>query len=140
MNLIPKHTENHQGKNLKRLRSLFGWKQEALAIQLGAEWSQKRISLLEAKEKLDPVALSLIAAALNIPENAIKDFDEAAAFAYVCTLKDKSRKGELISDGDPEQFHSRYNYMEMLESCKKLYELLLESEREKIAILKSKLG
>lgn len=139
MNLIPKHTENHQGKNLKRLRLLFGWKQEALAIQLGAEWSQKRVSLLEAKEKFDPAALALVAAALNIPENAIKNFDEQEALVYIHSLNDKSLRKELISDGDPNAFYSRYNYMEMLESCKKLYELLLESEREKIEILKSKL-
>jgi transcriptional regulator with XRE-family HTH domain len=140
MNLIPKHTENHQGKNLKRLRLLFGWKQEALAIQLGSEWSQKRVSLLEAKEKFDPAALALVAAALNIPENAIKNFDEQEALVYIHSLNDKSVRKELISDGDPNAFYLRYNYMEMLESCRKLYELLLESEREKIEILKSKLG
>ncbi|WP_316837679.1 helix-turn-helix transcriptional regulator [Pedobacter nutrimenti] len=140
MNLIPKHTENHHGKNLKRLRLVIGWKQEALAIQLGTEWSQKRISLLEAKEKLDPDTLTLVAAALNIPEDAIKDFDEEEALVYMHTFKDKNRRKEFISEEAPQAFHSRYNYMEMLKSIKNLCEMLLKSEHEKIEMLKKKPG
>lgn len=33
----------HQGKNVKRFREMIGIRQEALADQLGPEWSQKRI-------------------------------------------------------------------------------------------------
>lgn len=39
----------HQGRNVKRFREMMGIKQEALAAQLGGDWSQKKISLLESK-------------------------------------------------------------------------------------------
>jgi DNA-binding XRE family transcriptional regulator len=31
----------HQGRNVKRFREMLGLKQEALADQLGGDWSQK---------------------------------------------------------------------------------------------------
>ena len=42
----------HQGRNVKRFREMLGFKQEALAYQLGEDWNQKRVSLLEAKETI----------------------------------------------------------------------------------------
>ena len=39
----------HQGRNVKRFREMLGIKQEALAFDLGEEWNQKKISLLECK-------------------------------------------------------------------------------------------
>lgn len=42
----------HQGRNVKRFREMLGIKQEALAHELGEDWSQKRVSLLESKVEL----------------------------------------------------------------------------------------
>ena len=58
----PKHI--HQGRNIKRFREMKGIKQEALADQLGDDWSQKRISLLESKKEIEPALLDKLAKAL----------------------------------------------------------------------------
>lgn len=42
----------HQGLNVRRFREMLRLKQKALALALGDDWSQKRISLLEAKETI----------------------------------------------------------------------------------------
>lgn len=43
----------HQGRNIKRFREMLGIKQEALALDLGDDWNQKKISLLEQKETIE---------------------------------------------------------------------------------------
>ena len=40
----------HQGRNVKRFREMLGIKQERLALELGEDWNQRKISLLEQKE------------------------------------------------------------------------------------------
>ena len=69
----------HQGRNVKRFREMLGIKQEALAHQLGQDWSQKRVSLLESKEVIEPELLIQVAKVLNVPEEAIRNFDEEKA-------------------------------------------------------------
>ncbi|HEX5155401.1 MAG TPA: hypothetical protein VFW07_28360 [Parafilimonas sp.] len=44
----------HEGRNVKRIREMPGIKQEALAVELGDDWNQKKISLLENKETIEP--------------------------------------------------------------------------------------
>lgn len=69
----------HQGRNVKRFREMLGMKQEALAAELGEDWNQKKISLLEAKEEIEPELLEQVAKVLKVPSEAIKNFDEQAA-------------------------------------------------------------
>ena len=45
----------HQGRNVKRFREMLGIKQEGLAYELGDDWNQKKISLLEQKEELSHI-------------------------------------------------------------------------------------
>jgi len=33
----------HEGRNVKRIREILGIKQEALALELGDDWNQKKI-------------------------------------------------------------------------------------------------
>ncbi len=51
----------HQGRNIKRFREMMGIKQEALALELGDDWNQKKISLLEQKEVIEPDLLEQVA-------------------------------------------------------------------------------
>ena len=69
----------HQGRNVKRFREMLGIKQEALALELGDDWNQRKISLLEQKEVIEPVLLEQIAKVLKVPVEAIKNFDEETA-------------------------------------------------------------
>ncbi len=47
----------HQGRNVKRFREMLGIKQDALAFDLGEDWNQKKISLLEQKEIIEDLLL-----------------------------------------------------------------------------------
>ncbi len=40
----------YQGRNIKRFREMLGIKQEVLAYELGEDWNQKKISMLEQKK------------------------------------------------------------------------------------------
>ncbi|MBO9684166.1 MAG: XRE family transcriptional regulator, partial [Flavisolibacter sp.] len=54
-------------------------KQEALALELGDDWNQRKISLLEQKEIIEEPLLLQIADVLKVPADAIKNFDEEQA-------------------------------------------------------------
>ncbi|WP_288441108.1 helix-turn-helix transcriptional regulator [uncultured Chryseobacterium sp.] len=66
----------HQGRNIKRFREMLGIKQEALAFDLGEDWNQKKISLLEQKETIEDPLLKRISEVLKIPVEAFQNFDE----------------------------------------------------------------
>jgi len=58
---------------------MLGIKQDALAADLGDDWNQQKISLLEQKETIDDSVLQQISAALKIPAEAIENFDDESA-------------------------------------------------------------
>ncbi|MBW3518634.1 helix-turn-helix domain-containing protein [Flavobacterium sp. NKUCC04_CG] len=66
----------HQGRNIKRFREMLSIKQDALAFELGDDWNQQKISLLEQKETIDNSILEQVARILKIPVEAIENFDE----------------------------------------------------------------
>ncbi len=72
---MPNH-KVHEGRNVKRFREMLGIKQDALAYELGDDWNQKKISLLEQKETIDVPLLQQISAVLKIPVEAFQNFDE----------------------------------------------------------------
>ena len=69
----------HQGRNVKRFREMLGIKQEALAFDLGEDWNQQKISLLEQKDVIDDSLLQQISELIKIPVEAFKNFDEEQA-------------------------------------------------------------
>ena len=69
----------HQGRNVKRFREMLGIKQEAFATELGEDWNQKKVSLLEQKETIEDDLLQQVAKVLKVPVEAIKNFDEEKA-------------------------------------------------------------
>lgn len=73
----------HHGRNIKRIREIQGIKQEALALELGEDWNQKKISLLESKETVDDGLLEQVAKALKTSPEVIKNFDEDAAISVI---------------------------------------------------------
>jgi transcriptional regulator with XRE-family HTH domain len=81
----------HEGRNLKRFRELLGLKQDAVAFELGEDWNQQKISLLEQKEKIDNDILEQVAAILKIPAEAIRNFDEEQAINVISnTFQDQA--------------------------------------------------
>ncbi len=73
----------HQGRNVKRFREMLGIKQEVLAFDLGEDWNQKKISLLEQKEVINHSLLQQISKVLKIPVEAIENFDEQQAINII---------------------------------------------------------
>ncbi|MEX2566890.1 MAG: helix-turn-helix transcriptional regulator [Cyclobacteriaceae bacterium] len=73
----------HQGRNIKRFREMLGIKQESLAHELGEDWSQKKISLLEQKETVEAEILAQVSEILKIPVEAIQNFDEEQAINII---------------------------------------------------------
>ncbi|MES2267916.1 MAG: helix-turn-helix transcriptional regulator [Bacteroidota bacterium] len=126
----------HQGRNVKRFREMLGLKQEALAIELGAEWNQKRVSLLEAKETIEPELLSEVAKALKVPEDSIRNFDEEAAINIINSTFTSNDNSTSIAYQSNFTFNPIEKVLELFEENKKLYEQLLASEREKIELMK----
>jgi hypothetical protein len=59
--------------------------------ELGDDWNQKKVSLLEQKETIEPDLLEQVAKALKVPIEAIKNFSEAAAINIISsTLHDNA--------------------------------------------------
>lgn len=132
----------HEGRNIKRIREMMGLKQEALAAELGEDWTQKKISVLEAREKVEEEILEQVAAALKIPADAIKNFTEEAAMYYIQNNHERAYEGATnfhAMSTTSQNHHCTFNavdkFLEMVEENKKLYERLLQAEKEKVEML-----
>lgn len=77
------HTKIHEGRNVKRFREMLGIKQEALAFELGSDWNQKKISLLESKDTIEPALLQQISTIFKIPVEAFQNLDDEQAINIV---------------------------------------------------------
>jgi len=73
----------HQGRNVKRFREMLGIKQEALAFDLGDDWNQKKVSLLEQKEIIEDPLLKRISEVLKIPVEAFQNFNDEQAINII---------------------------------------------------------
>ena len=131
----------HQGRNVKRLREMLGFKQEGLAYMLGDDWNQQKISLLEQKEEIDDQLLEQIAGQLNVPAEAIRNFDEEMAVFNIQNNYEGSNVGvNSAAQNNNCIFNPLEKYMEAIEANKELYERLLQSEKEKIELLQKMLN
>jgi transcriptional regulator with XRE-family HTH domain len=128
----------HQGRNIKRFREMLGLKQDALAAELGDDWSQKKVSMLEAKETIEQNIIEQVAKVMKIPVDAIKNFDEDQAINFISNTFDN---GSFINTGHNPTFNVNpmEKWLEALEENKRLYEALLKSEREKVSMLEKML-
>ncbi len=104
----------HEGRNVKRFREMLGIKQDALAVELGDDWNQQKISLLEQKETIDAPLLQQISAALKIPVEAIQNFDEEQA---VNIIANTFNNGSFLNTGHTPTFN-----VNPIEDIKKLHE------------------
>ena len=122
----------HIGRKIGRIRELRGIKQEFLASELGV--SQQSISRIEQSETVEEDKLQQIAQVLGVTAEAIKNFSEEAVFNYFNNFHDNS-------SGDFRQ-HCTFNpidkIVELYDEKVALLERLLQSEREKVELLKGK--
>ncbi|WPO84378.1 helix-turn-helix transcriptional regulator [Chryseobacterium sp. JJR-5R] len=115
----------HQGRNVKRFREMLGIKQEALAFDLGEDWNQKKISILEQKEVVDESLLQKISEVLKIPVKAFQNFDEEQAINIISnTFHDGS-----IAHATAENIQCTFNPVDKMVE---LYERMLQQQKEMI--------
>ena len=135
----------HHGRNIKRFREMMGIKQEALAFELGEDWSQKKISLLEQKEEVEEELLRQVAKILKVPAEAIKMFDEEQAVNIISnTFNDQSNGYNYYPTFN---INPLEKWLEALEEIKRLneekiglYERMLKEKDEMIGQLENLLN
>ncbi|WP_433816204.1 helix-turn-helix domain-containing protein [Flavobacterium johnsoniae] len=126
---------NHIGRKISRIRELRDMKQEALAQALGT--NQQAISILENSETIDEDKLIAIAKALGVTAEAIKNFSEEAAINYFNTFNESPNNYFGLNNCT---FNPLDKLMESVEENKKLYERLLQAEKDKIEYLEKLLN
>lgn len=123
----------HQGRNIKRFREMLGIKQEALAFDLGEDWNQKKISLLEQKETIEDPLLKRISEVLKIPVEAIENMDNEQAINIIANTFDN---GAILNgiNYNP-SFHPIDKVLQLHEEKIALYERMLKEKDEMTARL-----
>lgn len=124
----------HEGRNVKRFREMLGIKQDALANELGDDWNQQKISLLEQKETIDPTILQQVSAALKIPVEAIQNFDEEQAVNIISNTFGDDAFNNSFNYGTM-NFHPVDKIIQLHEERIALYERMLKEKDEMMARL-----
>ncbi|MEP7231525.1 MAG: XRE family transcriptional regulator [Ginsengibacter sp.] len=106
---------------------MLGLKQEGLAYELGDDWTQKKVSLLEQKESIDNDLLEQVAKALKVPVEAIKNFDEMAAVNIISNTFTDFKDNSIAN--------ANYCTFNPIDKIIELYEALVKSEKEKVEML-----
>ncbi|HRB70932.1 helix-turn-helix transcriptional regulator [Flavobacterium sp. WV_118_3] len=120
----------HQGRNIKRFREMLGIKQEALAYELGDDWNQKKVSLLEQRETIETNILTQVAAILKVPVEAIENLDEDKAINIIAsTFNDNAFNYGTIT------FHPIDKLVQLHEEKIALYERMLKEKDDMMARL-----
>jgi transcriptional regulator with XRE-family HTH domain len=121
----------HIGRNISRIRELRGMKQEALATAIGV--SQQSVSNIEGSETVDEEKLNAIAEVLGVTADGIRNYSDEAVFNII---------GNTVNNHDNAsffQYQPTFNPLEKLiesyEENKKLYERLVQAEKDKVEYL-----
>jgi len=125
-----KTKNNHIGRKISRIRELRGMKQETLAEELGI--SQQAVSNIENSEKVEDVKLEEIAKALGVTKEGIENFSEEAILNIIGNTYH-------VDNSSAVNYGCTFNPLDKLidayEENKKLYERLLQAEKDKVAYL-----
>ncbi|OBS14815.1 transcriptional regulator [Elizabethkingia miricola] len=124
----------HQGRNVKRFREMLGIKQEALAFDIGGDWNQKKVSLLEQKEVIENSLLQQIAEVLKIPVEAIQNFDEEQAVNIISNTFGEHAFSNSFNYGTI-NFHPIEKIVQLYDEKIELYERILKEKDEMMARL-----
>jgi transcriptional regulator with XRE-family HTH domain len=124
---------SHIGRKIARIRELRGMKQETLAEELGI--SQQSVSHIEQSETVEDDKLERVAKVLGVSKEAIENFSEEAIFNNI----QNNYEGSTINAGPTVNHHCTFNPLDKLvesyEENKKLYERLVQAEKDKVSYL-----
>ena len=130
----------HEGRNLKRFREMLAIKQEVLAFQLGEDWNQQKVSLLEQKEKIDSDILEQVAAILKIPADAIRNFDEAEAVNIIANTFNIDKDAYIGNTNGTFNINPIEKILQLHDDKIALYERMLKEKDEMMARLERLIG
>lgn len=120
----------HIGRNISRIRELRDMKQEALAMAMGV--SQQTISTIENSATVDEDKLKQISEVLGVSVDAIKNYSEESVINFITNFHDNST-------GPAVNFQCTFNpfdkVVELYDEKEKLYERLLQAEKDKVTYL-----
>ena len=123
--------KRYDGYSVKRIREVLGIKQEDLAERLGL--SQRSVSKIEQTDVLKEEQLEKIAKALNVPIEAIKNFNEERTVNIIAN----TYQDEAVSYAV--HYKCTFNPLEKVVSLYdekvELLERMLRAEQEKVALL-----
>ena len=132
METAQKPNRTHIGRKISRIRELRGMKQETLATELGI--SQQAISKLEQSEEIEDSTLEKVAKVLGVSAEAIKNYSDEATISFIANTYNDNAS----SYGHYYNFSPIEKIVMLYDEKVALLERLLESEREKVEILKNK--
>ena len=115
-----KATKTSHGYNVKRMRDILDVKQETLANALNM--TQQSFSKLEQKTKIKDERLTKIAETLQVPVEAIKNFDDRGVFNVISNSFADSSSVAIINP---------------IDKVAELYERIIKEKDGQIELLKS---
>ncbi|MCL6220934.1 helix-turn-helix domain-containing protein [Zunongwangia pacifica] len=122
---------------MARIRELRGMKQETLAEELGI--SQQSVSHIEQSDTLEDDKLERVARVLGVSKEAIENFSEENMLNFINNFNDNS-----VNHGPLNNHHCTFNPLDKLveayEENKKLYERLVQAEKDKVSYLEKLLN
>ncbi|MDV4012617.1 transcriptional regulator [Elizabethkingia anophelis] len=122
----------HQGRNIKRFREMLGIKQDALAYELGEDWNQKKISLLEQKESVEKDILEQVAKILKVPTEAIENFDEDSVINIISNTFNEGSIANATAENIQCTFNPIDKIVVLYDEKIALYERMLKEKDEMI--------
>ena len=129
-------TTGHVGRKISKIRELRGMKQEALAMAIGV--SQQTVSNIENSEKVDAELLEKVAAALEVSVEGIKNFSEENVLNIISNTFNDSAMLNAVNVQPT--FNPLDKVVALFEEKEKLFERLLQAERDKVAYLEKMLN
>lgn len=124
----------YEGRNTKRFREMPCIKQEAQTAGPGEGWTQRKISLPEQKEVVEPALLEQVARVSKVPVDAIKNFEDEAAINIIGNTVTNHDNSAVVN------YYPNFNpldkWVEEIADNRRLYERLLQAEKEKMELLK----
>ncbi|MBU2900640.1 helix-turn-helix domain-containing protein [Maribacter dokdonensis] len=125
-----KTKNNHIGRKIGRIRELRGMKQETLAEELGI--SQQAISNIENSDKVEDARLEEIAKALGVTKEGIENFSEEAILNIIGNTYHVDNSS-AVNYGCT--FNPLDKLIESYEENRKLYERLVQAEKDKVSFM-----
>ena len=107
-------------------------KQDALAWELGEDWNQQKVSLLEQKDVIDDAILQQVSQILKIPVEAFKNFDEENAVNVIANTFGDHAFSNSFNFGTI-HFHPIEKIIELHDQKIALYERMIKEKDEMMA-------